>query len=429
MIKDSGGNRIDAAFINVAFRVTLLTLAGCFIYAMHSGIRNNYGIMLNSIVDNAGISFTSVSFILAVGQLMFGLVQPAFGIMAVKRGNASVFISGVMLTVAGMMLTPLCKSTISLMLCLGILLPAGHGAISYGVIVGSITPKIPVGSVSVVSGIINASSGIGNTILSPVTNSLLRTGGLMYGMLVLAVPILLTLPISILMGREVKARTSKTIGAASQPLPAATGVNVKAMFQRALKNRTYIFLMIGFLTCGFHMALITNHLPTQIQSFGFSSEDAAYAFSIYGITTIIGSVLSGSMCNKFKMKNVLGFYYGLRPITILFFLILPKTLLTVTVFTALFGFSGAATVPPVSGLINKTFGAESIATLFGLVFFSHQIGGFFGAWLGGICFDMTASYTAIWVVGIGSSIVASAVSFAIRESETTCPMEGVVEFA
>lgn len=417
--------------IDILFRVILLTLAGSFIYAMHSGIRNNYGIMINTIVDNAGISFASVSFILAVGQLIFGLVQPAFGIIAAKKGDSYAFVSGIALTVAGLFFTPLCKSQFSLMLCLGFILPAGHGAISYGIIVGAITPKIPPSAVSVVAGIINASSGIGNTILSPVINSLIKTGGLMYGMLVLTVPIVLTLPISFLIGKKGrKAQTPETAADISQPLPVAAEMNVKLLFKRAMTNGTYIFLMIGFLTCGFHMALITNHLPTQIQSFGFSSEAAAYAFSVYGITTIIGSVLSGSFCNKYKMKNVLGFYYGLRPITILLFLILPKTLLSVTVFTALFGFSGAATVPPVSGIINRTFGAGSIATLFGLVFFIHQIGGFFGAWFGGVCFAMTASYDTIWVADIVFSAVASAVSFAIRENNPAdCLAEEVIEFA
>lgn len=400
--------------INIVFRVILLTLAGSFIYAMNAGIRNNYGIMLNSITDNYGISFTSVSFVLAVGQLIFGLVQPAFGILAAKKGNVFVLISGIVLMLAGMLLTPLSKSMLTLMLCLGIILPAGTSSIFFGVIMGTIIPKIPPKSVPVVSGVVNASSGIGNTVLSPVINSLIRTGGLMYGMQILAIPVLLMLPISLLMGKKEKRQVAQTDGVVSQPL-LKSQINIKAMFQTTLRNKTYIYLMIGFFTCGFHMALITNHLPTQIQSFGFSSEAAAYAFSIYGITTILGSVLSGSLCSKFKMKNVLGFYYGLRPITILLFLMLPKTLFTVTFFTALFGFSGAATVPPVSGIINRTFEPVSFAMLFGLVLFVHQIGGFFGAWFGGICFDIMGSYTAIWIVGIVFSIIASVVSFVIKE--------------
>lgn len=392
--------------INNIFRVILLTLAGCFIYAMHSGIRTNYGIMLGSIVFGTGLSFSSVSLVLAVGQLVFGLVQPAFGILAAKRGNIYAVISGVVLSVAGMLLIPQCKSVFSLMICLGIILPAGSGAISYGIIIGTITPQIPSKMVSAVSGIVNASSGVGNTILSPVINALIRTGGLMHCMLTLTIPIILTWPVSLLMGKR---------GEKPDKKEASEKISIKQMLQKATRSRTYIFLTLGFFTCGFHMALITNHLPTHIQSLGFSPEAAAYAFSIYGITTIIGSVLSGGLCSKLKMKNVLGFYYGLRPVTILTFLLVPKTIFTVTLFTALFGVSGAATVPPVSGIIGREFGARSLAALFGIVFFMHQVGGFFGAWLGGICFEITGSYTVIWSVAALLGAFAAVVSFAIRD--------------
>ncbi|MDR2529413.1 MAG: MFS transporter [Synergistaceae bacterium] len=406
--------------INAIFRVILLTLAGSYIYATYSGIRNNFGIMLNPIMENSHISFTSVSFILAAGQLVFGLVQPAFGIIAAQKGNVYALVSGVILTVTGMILTPLCKSATTLMLCLGFILSAGTGAISYGIIIETITTKVSRKVIPFVSGVINASSGIGNTIFSPITDFLIRTGGLMYGMSILAISVVLTLPVSLLMGKKEKGSRSESAETVSPSLPRTARINIRAMFQKAFYSKTYLYLSIGFFTCGFHMALILNHLPTQIQSFGFSSESTAYAFSIYGIVTMLGSILSGSLCGKFKMKNVLGFYYGLRPITILCFLFIPKTLWTVTLFTALFGFSGAATVPPVSGIIDKTFGTESIATLYGLVYVVHQLGGFFGAWFGGICFDMTGSYTAIWIVGIVLGVAASAISFAIKETQHDC---------
>ena len=165
------------------------------------------------------------------------------------------------------------------------------------------------------------------------------------------------------------------------------------------------------------MALITNHLPTQFTSYGFSSDSAAYAFSIYGVATIIGSILSGNLCGKLKMKNVLGSFYGLRPIIILIFLLSPKTMATITIFTAFLGFTGASTVPPVSGLVSKTFGTINLATLFGFAFFIHQIGGFFGAWLGGICFNSTGSYNLIWTADIVLSAMAAIVSFMIKDKK------------
>ena len=395
-------------------KTVLLTLAASFIYAVYAGIRNNYGIMLSAVTDSTGVSFASVSFVLAAGQLVFGLAQPAFGMLASERGSIYAFVSGAVLASAGMLLIPMCRSAVSLLICLGIILPAGTGAVSFGLLMGTAEPKLPSGSVSVISGIVSAGSGIGNIILSPVLSILIRAGGLMYGMAVLTVPVMLTLPVSLLLTRSVP----KTAAAENSLLhqPETEQKSIKLLFKKAVKNRIYISLMSGFFTCGFHMALLTNHLPAQIQSFGFSAETAAYAFSAYGAAGAAGSVLSGSLCGRYKMKNVLGFFYGLRPITVLLFILLPKTLFNITLFTVLFGFSGAATVPPVSGIISRTFGAGNLAALYGFVFFIHQTGGFFGAWLGGLCFEASGSYLGIWAVSIVFSTAASVISFAVNET-------------
>jgi len=398
---------------NIIFRVFLLTFAACYIYALTAGIRNNYGIMLNGIVKNSGIDFTSVSFVLAVGQLVFGAVQPAFGVLAAKKGNVYSLISGVILIVAGLFLTPQCKSIFSLLICLGVILPAGTGAIAFGVIMGSLAPKIPSKSFAAVSGIVNASTGIGNTVMSPLINSLIQTRGLSYGLTTLSIPALLMLPASILVGKRPKNDDSKASDGSAQP--EAKKVTAGELFKEAFKSREYLILLTGFFTCGFHMALITNHLPTQFISYGFSAEAAAGAFSAYGIATMIGALLSGSFCSRLKMKNVLGFLYGLRPISVLLFFFVPKTLLTITAYVALLGLSGASTVSPVSGLVKKFFGAKSLAALFGFVFFVHQIGSFFSAWFGGICFNATGSYNIIWIVAIVLSSIASCISFTINE--------------
>ena len=401
----------------MAFGVVLLTLAGIFFVTMSSGIRNHYGIMLNSLIGHTGVPLTSVSLIFAVGQLVYGLVQPLFGILAAKKGSKYALVSGVFITAAGLILTPFSTSMLSLMLCLGIILPTGVGVLSYGIIIGAIAPKIPSKMILTISGIVNASIGLGNLIMSPIINSLIMSGGLKYGMHCLSIPVLIMLPLAFFVGKNVKTCTSRPVEAQTESPDAMMPLYVRNLFKEALKSKTYQYLMIGFFTCGFHMALVFNHLPAQFEAHGFSSQSAAYAFSIFGVTTIIGSILSGSLCNKLKIKNVLGFFYGLRPLTILFFMIMPKTVVTLTVFTAVLGFSGASTVPAVSGIINKKFGAASIAMLYGLVFVVHQIGGFSSAWLGGLCFNMTGSYTAIWIASLVLSTTASTVSFAIGEKK------------
>ena len=392
--------------------IILLTLSGCFLYAVNCGIKNNYGIMLNSIVENAGMTFASVSFVLAVGQLIFGVAQPLSGMLAAKKSNLLTLLLGVILIVIGLILIPFCKSLPSLMLVLGFLLPIGTGAMSFGVIMGAITPKISGSKSSLVSGIVNASSGIGNTVMSPIIHSVIAAGGLLHGMIVLAIPSIIMIPVSIFMcgGRQ----KNKVVVKETKE-----SVSIKDMLANAFKSRNYIYLMIGFFTCGFHMALITNHLPTQITTYGFTSEAASKAFAVYGVATMLGCIFSGSMCTKIKMKKVLGSLYLARAIMTLIFFMLPKTFTIICIYIAALGFTGASTVTPVSGLVGKEFGTKSMAMLFGFVFFVHQIGSFFSAWLGGICIEATGSYSLIWIVDIVFCTIAAFVSYIIKESKAS----------
>ena len=391
--------------------IVLLTIAACLIYAISAGIRSNYGIMLRAISQNSGISYSSISFVLAVGQLVFGIMQPVFGVIALKKSNPFVLSCGVLLTVAGLLIIPFCKSVWMLLLFLGILLPSGTGALSFGIIMGAITAKLSENIASTVSGFVNASSGVGNTVLSPVLQTLIAGGSLFGAMLFLSVPTLILLPVSLWLCRPIPDQTQKK----TQSTP-EKNIPLKSLFLEALHNRTYQFLMIGFFTCGFYMAIIETHLYTQITTYGFSEKIAAYAFSIYGIFTMIGSVLSGVLCSRIQMRWVLGCLYGLRSIIVLF-LVLPKTLSTICAFTALLGLTGNATVSHTSGLISRTFGAAKLATLFGFVFFVHQIGSFLSACLGGISISATGSYTLIWCMCALLCVLASFVSFCIRDPE------------
>ena len=388
----------------------LVILSACFIYMVSCGIRNNFGIMLSSIVEHSGLSFVSVSFVLAVGQFSYGVTQPLFGILADKKGNRFSLLLGVVCTAVGVLLIPQCKSVLSLMLVLGILIPGGIGAIAFGIIVGTVNPHLPEKSRSVVSGIINASSGVGNSLLTPVIHHSLAIGGLAYGMYVLSVPTILMIPaVLLLCGRTVAKTSAQVSSVQDAPLPA------KTLFAQAFRSRDYIFIMIGFFTCGFHMALITNHLPTQITSYGFSAADASSAFSVYGIATMAGAFLAGLLCARLKMKNVLGTLYGSRAVMTLLFLALPKSMLSVCIYIFFLGFTGSATVTPVAGICGKLFGKQGVSILFGFAFFMHQIGGFLSAWLGGVCFDTTGSYAPIWLADCTFCLVAAAVSYLIRE--------------
>ncbi len=392
--------------------ILLVTIAACMLYGLGGGIRSNYGVMLNAISESSGLPYSSVSFVLAVAQLVFGIAQPVFGIIALKKSNLFVMCCGILLMVTGLLIIPSCRSAWMLMLFLGIMLPAGTGAMSFGIIMGAITPRLPGNSASTVSGFVSASSGIGNIILSPAIQALIASGGLMGAMFFLSVPTLILLPVSLWLCRPKGADPqNKADSPASK-----SDTSLKLLFLDAVRSRTYQFLMIGFFTCGFHMAIIETHLYTQITTYGLSEKTAAYAFSIYGIAAITGSILSGAACSRIQMKNVLGFLYGSRSVIILLFFIAPKTPLSIFVFIIFLGLTGSSTVPPTSGIVSRTFGAAKLATLFGIVFLFHQVGSFFSAWLGGVSILTTGSYIPIWFGSVFLSMIASFVSFRIIES-------------
>lgn len=294
------------------------------------------------------------------------------------------------------------------MLVLGMLLPGGLGMISYGLLIGTISLRLPESSRSIVSGIVNASSGIGNTLLTPVISTAIAAGGLLLGAGVLAVLAAAMIPVTLLMcgRREPAARQMEA--------RKETGPTVGELARLAWGSRDYRFIVLGFFTCGFHMAIITNHLATQIMSYGHSYEKTSMAFSIYGVATILGALATGAVCSRLRMKTVLGVLYGSRTVWTVLFFLLPKTMPVICGYIILLGATGAATVTPVSGICRKLFGQRGVSIFFGAAFVAHQIGGFLSAWLGGVCFDASGSYAAIWAADAVLAALAALVSFLIR---------------
>ena len=414
----------------------LLTICACLIYAINSGIRGNYGVILGPISENSGIDYASISFVLAVAQLSFGIMQPVFGVVSMKKSNVFVLRSGIVLVLCGLFLLPMCKSIVLLMIALGIMIPSGTAALSYGIIMGTITPLLSPKAASTVSGIVSASAGIGSTVFAPCLQAITAMAGLIGATMFLGAPALILLPVTFYIGKlsaDMQAQKSQALSGAqttkasdasqasfdAQANPAAAhdsnNISLAAMFKNAIQNHDYIRLMMGFFTCGFHMAIIETHLYTQITTFGFSKQTAAFAFSIYGIATMVGSVNSGMLCSRFPMKNVLGTLYASRIVWIVAFLLLPKNIITVYAFAICLGLTGGATVPPTSGITGHLFGAKKLSTLFGIVFFCHQVGSFFSAWFGGICVTATGGYTLIWLADAVLCVMAATVSYRITD--------------
>lgn len=386
--------------------VILISAAACLLYAFNAGVRFNYGVLRGAIEASSGVSYANISFILAVAQVTFGVAQPLFGMLALKKSNSFVLLLGAAASILALIVIPMCKSFFSLLIFLGFVLPAGPGALSFGVIMGAITPMLGERRAAFVSGLVNASSGFGTFVFSPILQRILAAGGLRTACLFLAAVALVAVLVSLFMGRTersvVKAETSEH-------------TSIGAMLKDAFSDRNYRLLVAAFATCGYQMAIIETHFYSQITGYGFSESLAAYALSIYGIATIAAGVLCGFAMNRFPMKIVLGTTYALRTVGIALFLLAPKTLWAVYLFAVLLGVSGGPTVPPTSGLIGKFFGSAKIGTLLGVAFLFHQIGSFFSAWIGGIMVESTGGYDLLWVSSAVLAALAATASYRVKE--------------
>lgn len=385
-----------------------LGLLACVLYGFAAGIRGTIGVLLAPLASNAGVSYADASLSVAVMQIVFGASQPVFGMLAQRRGNRFVLVMGAMLVCASCALMPLPLGAWGLTLSLGILFGCGAGALAFGLILASATRLVGKARAMLVAGMLNASAGLGTFVLAPTIRGTLDEAGLPFACALLAVVALALVPMA-------RAVTSADKPPARED--ASSGLTGIALLRGAFRNRTFLLLVVGFSTCGFHMVLIEAHLFSQYVSYGIPEQAASWAFSLYGIATIIGALLSGWLSSWCRKNRLLGFYYGFRALWVLAFLFLfPKTLPFVVLFSLGLGLTGDATVSPTSGLVNGCFPLAEAATLTGVLFLFHQIGAFASSALGGLMLQWTGGYAGVWVLDAALCVVASAVSLRIREA-------------
>lgn len=388
----------------------IAAFAACLVFAVMQGIHDNYGIMMSGIVAHTGISYASVSFVIAVGQILYGATQPLFGMLALKKSNAFVMLCGILLMAAGLLATPFCGSFWTLLLFFGILLPAGTGALCFGIVMGAIAPIIGERRAAFTSGIVQASAGVGDALMSPALQHLIEGRGITTAMTTFSVPILLMLPVAFWLGRSRK----KQEGAAAQPVE-EKNESLFTILGAAVHDPAYWCLLIGFSTCGFHMSIIETHLFSQYVSCGIPGNIASFALTVYGVTTMIGATVTGFLGLKFRMKNVLAAVYGIRVLIAAVFLVLPKSIPFAFLATGLLGLTGDSTVPPTTGIISRKIGTAKMAIVYGSIFIGHQIGAFASAGLGGVLVGTPLGYSALWMMDLCLSLIAAAASFKIRD--------------
>jgi predicted MFS family arabinose efflux permease len=386
--------------------VWITTIMASSILMITMGTRQSMGLYVGPLNTDTGLGIVSISLAMAIGQFVWGAIQPIAGAFADKFGPRPVLLSGLLILVLGSALTPFVSSQLGLILTLGLLTAIGSGACSFSVLLSAVSQRMPATSRGTASGIINAGSSFGQFVFAPIIGKLIQWVGWMSTMWAMAAVTLLAIPL-------LNRLTNDTHAPAAAPTPEG---GLKKAVADALRNPSYLLLHLGFFTCGFHIAFLVTHLPTEVGLCGLSPTVASWSLALIGLANIVGSLFAGSCINLYRSKYVLAVMYGSRAVLIALYLVAPKTEWTFYAFAVGLGLTWLATVPPTAALVGKLFGIRYLATLFGLTLLSHQIGGFLGAYLGGLVLEAQGDYQWMWWADIALSTMAALINLPIKEA-------------
>ncbi|MGH6612189.1 MAG: MFS transporter [Burkholderiaceae bacterium] len=388
-----------------------LALIAAAIMMVTMGARQSLGLFVSPLNTSTGLGIVTISFALAVGQFIWGAVQPIAGAVADRYGPGRVLAAGIIVLAIGGALTPFMSSGFGLVLTLGILFAAGAGGASFSVLIGATAQHVPANKRGTASGVINAGGSFGQFVFAPLAQKLISVFGWAGALWSLAVITLAALPLTRLFRRSPDAAVSHAAASTADG-------GLRRAVSTAMRDRSYLLLNAGFFTCGFHIAFLVTHLPGEVGLCGLPASVASWSLALIGLANIAGSLVAGQWVNRYRSKHILFWMYASRTALILLFLAAPKTAMTFYIFAIGLGFTWLATVPPTAGVVGKLFGTRYLATLFGLTLLSHQIGGFFGAYLGGIAIDRTGSYLWMWYADALLALAAALLNLPIKEPQS-----------
>jgi predicted MFS family arabinose efflux permease len=371
------------------------------------GIRQTFGLFLSPMSIDLGIGRESFALAMAIQNILWGVAQPVTGMIADKYGAGRVLVVGTAAYVAGLVIMSGATSVSDLQLGGGVFVGLAMSCTSFAVVLGAIGRAVPAEKRSMALGLASAGGSFGQFIMAPVGQGLIAANGWAGALVAMAVVALLMAPLAIVLAGRPASSGSKGTEAISQSLSEALG--------EAGRHGGFWYLTIGFFVCGFQVVFIAVHLPAYLGDIGLSASLGATALALIGFFNIVGTWLCGFLGGRYSKKYVLSGLYTLRSLVIVLFLVAPKTEATVLVFAAAIGLLWLGTVPLTSGLVAQIFGVRYMSTLFGIVFLSHQVGSFLGVWLGGVVFDATGSYDAIWIASVLLGLAAAALHLPIAE--------------
>ncbi|WP_250515811.1 MFS transporter [Caballeronia sp. INDeC2] len=384
--------------------------AAALILSAAMGVRQTFGLFIGPFSFDRGMPVTLIAFAIALHNLVWGFAQPFAGAAADRYGATPVVAMGAATFAAGLALAAGATSGWMLVLGLGLLVGIGISCTSFGVVLATVGRVASPQTRSVAMGLASAGGSLGQVLMVPFAQQVRVHAGVPASLYALAFVLLLAAPLGIVLDRA--SRRSKASASASNETHATP---LRETLAYALRHRGYRLLTLGFFTCGFQLAFIATHLPGYLMLCHMPVGLGATALALIGFFNMIGSWGCGWLGGRWPQHHVLAWLYLIRGGTIALFVLLPTTSVSVVLFAAVMGLTWLGTVPLTNGLIAKVFGTRHLGTLFGVVFLSHQLGSFLGAWLGGYVFDTTGSYSLIWGATAIAGLVAALLHFPIDD--------------
>lgn len=383
----------------------VVMIAGCLICLIGFGARSTFGLFLTPMSGAMEWDRETFALAMAIQNLLWGLMMPVAGILADRYGYVLVIIGGALVYALGLWGMAFTDSVTILHLTAGVLTGVGVSFTSFTLISTAMVRVVGPEKRSLVFGVGTAATSFGQVLFSPITQGVIDGYGWESGLFFLFFSILIILPLALLLPFNPGVKGEQE-----------TGQTISEAIREAAQHRGFILLTTGFFVCGFHVAFIGIHFPAYVTDLGFAPRVGAWSIALIGIFNIVGSILSGMYGRRGVKKLGLSFIYAARAVVILVLLVMPKTELSLYLFAAAMGILWLSTVPLTNMVVAQIFGVRYMATLYGFVFVSHQLGSFLGVWLGGFLYDMTGTYDLVWYAGIVLGIVAALVHLPINEA-------------
>ena len=388
-------------------KTALITLiAACLVVLISLGVRQTFGLFFSDFKNDLNISLTESGLAVGLQMLMWGLSGPIFGAIADKYGGHKAIMLAFIFYILGIYFLYSGPNTgIFFQIDMGLLVGIGLGGTAISIPMSIVGKHFPLSNRTIAMSLVTAVGSFGYFISPMYTSYSLINNGWIHTLYIFTIFLVIGLVIAFFVRSP----------SLSESIEKPSDQNTMSALKEAFKTKSYVLLTAGFFVCGFHITLVGTHVPTYVIDRGLETWTAAAILSLIGLFNIFGSLFSGYLSTKMKKKVILAAIYALRGISICLFIFLPASNINAFIFGASFGFLWLSTVPATSGIVAHMFGTKHLGMLYGIVFLSHQIGSFFGSFLGGLFHDIYGSYDYAWYLAIALSIFAAIIHVPIKE--------------